>query len=80
MKRFYIETEYREENGRDMTDVFEYKVNENEIRVSKPRKIATFTHEWRACKFIDKLILSGREVEREKLSTLASEYGGTLAE
>lgn len=55
MKRYYIETEYSEAAQRNMTTVYQYEANEREQRISRPKPLETFTHEWRAIRYIDEL-------------------------
>ena len=55
-KRYFIQTVYDKETGESIVYVMEHK-----RPYSKPEKIAQFTHEWRACKHIDKLIKAAYE-------------------
>lgn len=55
MKRYYVREIDPAENGAYQYGVFEYEgVEDNPlIMLSRPKLIASFTHEWRAIRFKD---------------------------
>lgn len=54
MKRYFIREVEPAENGAYQYGVFEYESPENKplIQLTRPNLIATFSHEWRAIRFM----------------------------
>lgn len=55
MKRYYVQEIEPAENGAYQYGVFEYEgVEDNSLIIlSRPKLIKTFTHEWRAIRFME---------------------------
>lgn len=65
MKRYFVKEIEAAENGAYQYGVFEYEgvADKPQIMLSRPKHIETFTHEWRAIRFIEQMRKGGTSHE-----------------
>ena len=66
MKAYFVKEIDPAENGAYQYGVFEYEAAEDKpsMMLSRPKQIGTFTHEWRAIRFMEQKRKEQREVSR----------------